>query len=48
MTKIVSVVFRSYTERNTKFDRSDEMIYYYKIPPKMKVKIEEYKGIKDE
>lgn len=42
MTKIAGVVFRSYSERNTKFDRSDEMIYYYKIPPKMKVKIDDF------
>lgn len=42
MTKIAGVVFRSYSERNTEFDRSNEMIYYYKIPPKMKVKIGDF------
>lgn len=42
MTKIVGVVFRNYIERNRDFDRKDETLYYYKIPPKMKVKIGDF------
>lgn len=41
MTKIVGVVFRDYIKRNKKYDR-DEILYYYKIPPKMKVKIGDF------
>lgn len=42
MTKIAGVVFRIYEERNKEFDRKDESIYYYKIPPKMKVKVGDF------
>ena len=32
MTKIVSVVFRNYLNRNDAYDSKEDQLYYYKIP----------------
>ena len=42
MTKIAGVVFRNYTNRNDEYDRKEDTIYYYKTPPKMKVKVGDF------
>ena len=42
MTKIAGVVFRNYTNRNDEYDRKEDQLYYYKIPPKMKVKVGDF------
>ncbi|MBR3490211.1 MAG: hypothetical protein IKH36_01850 [Bacilli bacterium] len=42
MTKIAGVVFRIYEERNKEFDKKDDQLYYYKIPPKMKIKVGDF------
>ena len=42
MTKIAGVVFRNYTNRNDKYDCKEDQLYYYKIPPKMKVKVGDF------
>ena len=42
MTKIAGVVFRQYANRNDKYNREEDTIYYYKIPPKMKVKVGDF------
>lgn len=42
MTKIAGVVFRCYTNRNDKYNCKEEQLYYYKIPPKMKVKVGDF------
>lgn len=42
MTKIAGVVFRNYTNRNDKYDLKEDQLYYYKIPPKMKVKVGDF------
>jgi hypothetical protein len=42
MTKIVGVVFRNYINRNDEYDRKEDQLYYYKIPPKMKVKVGDF------
>ena len=42
MTKIAGVVFRCYTDRNKEYNRNEESLYFYKIPPKMKVKVGDF------
>ena len=42
MTKIAGVVFRVYEDRNKEFNKKEEQLYYYKIPPKMKVKVGDF------
>lgn len=42
MTKIAGVVFRNYTNRNDEYDRKEDQLYYYKIPPKMKIKVGDF------
>ena len=42
MTKIASVVFRNYLNRNDAYDSKEDQLYYYKIPPKMKVKVGDF------
>ena len=42
MTKIAGVIFRNYTNRNDEYDRKEDTIYYYKIPPKMKIKVGDF------
>lgn len=43
MTKIAGVVFRNaYIDRNDPYNEKDESLYYYKIPPKMKVKVGDF------
>ena len=43
MTKIAGVVFRgAYIERNTPYNEKEESLYYYKIPPKMKIKVGDF------
>lgn len=42
MTRIAGVVFRNYTNRNDKYDLKEDQLYYYKIPPKMKVKVGDF------
>lgn len=42
MTKIAGVVFRCYTNRNDEYNHKEDQLYYYKIPPKMKVKVGDF------
>ena len=43
MTKIAGVVFRNaYVDRNNPYNEKEESLYYYKIPPKMKIKVGDF------
>lgn len=42
MTKIAGVVFRCYDNKDTKYNKEEESLYFYKIPPKMKVKVGDF------
>lgn len=43
MTKIAGVVFRgAYIDRNNPYNEKEDPLYYYKIPPKMKVKVGDF------